>query len=259
MPRFSINISFLLTEHELLDRFAVAADLGFVGVEILFPYDHPAEELAGAARKAGVELVLHNLPAGDREAGEIGLAGLPGRQEEFRQGVELALAYTRALGNKRVHAPAGRLPEGESPERCREVLVENLRIAADAFAGDGVTVLLEPINGRDVPGFLVQTSETALELLDGADRPNLALQFDIYHRQVMQGDLIPALERYLPRIGHIQFSDTPGRHEPGTGEIAFERVFAAIDRLGYRGWVGAEYAPSGRSEDSLDWFRDWAG
>jgi hydroxypyruvate isomerase len=257
MPRFSINISFLLTEHALLDRFAAAADLGFLGVEILFPYDDPPEILAEAARKAGVELVLHNLPAGNREAGEIGLTGLPGRQDEFRAGVERALAYTRALGNKRVHAPAGRQPEGETIERCHEVLVENLRYTADTFAPDGVTVLLEPINGRDVPGFLVQKTETALELLDRADRPNLALQFDIYHRQVMQGDLIPALERFMPRIGHIQFSDTPGRHEPGTGEIAFERVFAAIDRLGYRGWVGAEYAPSGRSEDSLGWFREW--
>lgn len=257
MPRFSINVSMMLGEYAFLDRFAAAADLGFAAVDIQFPYDHPAEDVARRIEAAGVEVVLHNLPAGDRAAGDLGIAAVPGRQEEFRQGVDTALTYSRALGNRRVNVLAGRPPEGESPDRCRDVLAENLAYAAERFAREDVTVMAEPVNGRDAPGFLLQTTESALSAFEAAARPNLMLQFDLYHRQVMQGDLIPALERFLPRIAHIQFADTPGRHEPGTGEINFERVFTAIDELGYTGWVGAEYLPSGATADSLDWFAPW--
>lgn len=258
MPRFSINVSFMLEEFAFLDRFAAAADLGFAAVDIQFPYDHPPEAVAARARAAGLEVVLHNLPAGDRAAGDLGIAALPGREAEFRAGVEQALTYSQALGNKRVNILAGRLPPGLAPEACRPVLAANLRYAAEAFGREGITVMVEPANGRDVPGFLLQTTEAALSAMADAGGENLALQFDLYHRQIMQGDLIPALERHLPQIAHIQIADTPGRHEPGTGEIAYERVFAALDRLGYAGWVGAEYKPSSATTaDSLAWFAPW--
>jgi hydroxypyruvate isomerase len=156
-----------------------------------------------------------------------------------------------------VNVLAGAPPAGTGAAECRETLARNLAFAAERCAAEGVTVMTEPINGRDAPGFFLQTTEAALDAMDRAGHPNLKLQLDLYHRQVMQGDLIGALERHLPRIAHIQFADTPGRHEPGTGEIRFERVFAALDAMGYDGWVGAEYRPSGRLEDSLAWFRPW--
>ncbi len=256
MPKFSINVSFMLTEHAFLDRFAAAAGLGFTAVDIQSPYDHPPETVAKAARAAGMTVVLHNLPTGDFAAGDWGPAAVPGREADFRAGIERALAYTRALGNRRVNLLAGCAPPGGSPVHCLEVLAGNLRFAAEAFAAEGVTVMVEPVNGRDVPGFLLQTSESALEVIEAAGGDNLMLQLDLYHRQIMQGDLIPALERFLPKIGHFQFADTPGRHEPGTGEINFARVFQAIDELGYDGWIGAEYLPSGALEDSLAWFHE---
>lgn len=259
MPRFSINVSFMLTEHAFLDRFAAAADLGFTGVDVQFPYDHAPDEVAARARSAGVAAVLLNLPAGDRAAGELGIAALPGREAEFRTGVGQALPYCRALGCRRVNVLAGLRPPGETVERCRAVMVENLAYAAEIFGREGVTVMVEPANGRDNPGFLIQTTEDALGVMDAAGQANLMLQFDLYHRQITQGDLIPALERFLPRIAHIQFADTPGRHEPGSGEINFARVFAAIDDLHYDGWVGAEYLPRGATGDSLAWFGPWRG
>ena len=254
MPRFSINVSFMLHEYAFLDRFQAAADLGFAAIDIQLPYEHEPEAIAARARAAGVQVVLHNLSMGDRAAGEIGIAGLPGRREEFRAGVAQALDYTRALGNRRVNVLAGVVPPGEAAERCRAVMVENLTFAAEAFAREGVTVMVEPANGVDIPGFLLQTTEDTLAVIETAGQENLALQFDLYHRQVMQGELIPALETYLPRIAHIQFADAPGRHEPGTGEIDFDGVFAAIDALGYDGWVGAEYIPTATTAESLDWF-----
>jgi hydroxypyruvate isomerase len=257
MPRFSINVSFMLHEHAFLDRFAAAADLGFAAVDIQFPYDHPPEAVARRARAAGLEVVLINLPAGDRAAGELGIAALPGREAEFRAGIERARAYCRALGAGRVNVLAGRLPAGGDPAACRAVLTDNLRLAAEAFAREDITVMVEPANGRDNPGCLLQTTEAALEAIELAGAGNLRLQFDLYHRQVMQGDLIPALERHLPRIAHVQFADTPGRHEPGSGEINFPKVFAALDTLGYQGWVGAEYRPTGTTAESLGWLAPW--
>ncbi len=254
MPRYSINVSFMLHEYAFLDRFQAAADLGFSAVDIQLPYDHKPDTIAARARAAGVQVVLHNLTMGDRAAGEIGIASLPGREDEFRAGVAQALDYTKALGNRRVNVLAGVVPPGEAAERCRAVMVENLKYAAEAFGREGVTVMVEPANGVDIPGFLLQTTEDTLAVIEAAGQGNLALQFDLCHRQVMQGDLIPALEAHLPRIAHIQFADAPGRHEPGTGEIDFERVFAAIDKLGYDGWVGAEYIPTTTTARSLDWF-----
>jgi hydroxypyruvate isomerase len=257
MPRFSINVSFMLTDLPFLERFRAAADLGFAAVDIQFPYDHPAEAVAEAAQAAEVEVVLINLPAGDRAAGDLGIAALPGRESEFRDGAARALEYARALGTGRVNVLAGRPPPDADAGRCRAVMAENLTHAAELFAPEVITVMVEPANGRDVPGFFVQTTEAALAVIGLAGRENLKVQLDLYHRQIMQGDLIPALERHLPDIAHIQFADTPGRHQPGTGEINFERVFAAIDALGYEGWAGAEYIPLGALADSLQWFEPW--
>ena len=257
MPRFSINVSFMLTDLPFLERFRAAAELGFAAVDVQFPYDHPAEAVARAARSAEVEVVLINLPAGDRAAGDLGIAALPGRETEFRDGAARALDYARALGTRRVNILAGRPPPDAAAERCRAVMAENLAYAAALFAPEGITVMLEPVNGRDAPGFFLQTTEDALAVIELAGVENLKVQFDLYHRQIMQGDLIPALERHLPQIAHIQFADTPGRHQPGSGEINFERVFAAIDALGFQGWVGAEYIPSGPLADSLAWFAPW--
>ncbi len=252
----------MLTQYDFLDRFAAAADLGFRGVDIQFPYDLPADKIAAKAAAAGVEVVLHNLPQGkvdpkDPERSEMGIAALPGRSAEFRDGARRALHYSRDMGNRRVNILAGIVPQAAAPENVWRTLRDNVAFAAELFAADGLTVMVEPVNGRDRPGFALQTSEDAVRLINAVGAPNLKIQFDLYHRQIMQGDLIPGLERHLPEIAHIQFADTPGRHQPGTGEINFLSVFKAIDRLGYDGWVGAEYLPTGRLEDSLDWVR-WA-
>ena len=255
MPRFSINASFMLREHRFLERFAVAAALGFKAVDIQFPYDHPPEAVAARVRQAGLEVVLINAPAGDMATGEAGTAGLPGREAEFRAGIEEALTYCRALDCRRINVLAGVTPPGLAPADCAGTLAENLRHAAARGAAEDITVMAEALNGRDVPGFLLQTTAATLAAFDRAGHENLQLQFDLYHRQIMEGDLIPGLERNLSRIAHIQFADTPGRGEPGSGEINLPFVFDAIDRLGYEGWVGAEYVPTGDIAESLDWFR----
>lgn len=253
MPRFSINASMMLTEHAFLDRFQAAADLGFAGVDIQFPYDHDAGTIAAKAAAAGVETVLINVPAGDLMNGGDGLACVPGREQAFREALETARDYVRALRCRRVNVLSGRLPDGVDEDRARAVLIDNLRRAADLFAEDGVTVMMEPCNTRDMPRYLVSRTRQALAILDEAGRDNLALQFDFYHRQMMEGDLIDGFRAALPRIAHMQFADVPGRHEPGTGEIAFTRIFDAIDASGYEGWVGAEYRPTGATAQSLAW------
>lgn len=255
MPRFSINLSMMLQEHAFLDRFQSAADLGFKGVDIQFPYDHRADVVAAHASAAGVEVVLINVPAGDLSSGGDGLACVPGREEEFVRGLETARAYVDALSCRRVNVLAGRLPQGCDPARARSTLADNLRRAADLFAAGGVTVMLEPCNTREVPRYLVSRTAEAIAVLDECGRPNLALQFDFYHRQIMEGDLLGGFRAALPRVAHLQFADAPGRHEPGTGTIDFPALFAAIDASGYDGWVGAEYVPSTTTAASLGWFR----
>lgn len=255
MPRFSINASVMLTEHELPDRFGVAADLGFGGVDLQFPYDHDPDLLAARAASAGVEVVLVNVPAGDLMQGGDGLACVPGREADFAAALARARDYASALGCKRVNVLSGRVPQGVAEAEARKVLVDNLRRAADFFAPEGVAVMMEPCNTRDVPRTLVSRTAQALEVLDEAGHDNLWLQFDFYHRQVMEGDLIEGFRAALKRIAHVQFADTPGRNQAGTGEIAYEQVFKAIDASGYQGWVGAEYRPSGAIEDSLGWMR----
>jgi len=253
MPRFSANLSFLFLDRPFVDRFAAAAACGFKGVEFHFPYDFPADELADAARRAGVEVVLFNFPAGNWAAGERGIACLPERVTEFRHGVEKAALWADALGCQRVNCLAGLRPDGISEAVLRDTLIGNLRFAADSFERGDRQVLLEPLNSRDTPRFLVDRSAPALAILDEADRPNLRLQYDIFHAQVMEGELALTLARHLPRIGHVQFADNPGRHQPGTGEVNFSFLFHHLDAIGYSGWVGAEYAPTGLTEASLGW------
>ncbi len=253
MLHFSANLSFLFLDRPFLDRFAAAAACGFKGVEFHFPYAYPADELADAAKRAAVEVVLFNFPGGDWSAGERGIACLPERVAEFREGVAAAARYAAALACPRVNCLAGRRPVDADEAVLFATLVDNLRFAADAFAPAERQVLLEPLNSRDTPGFLVDRTAPALAVLDAADRPNLGLQYDIYHAQVMEGDLARTLEANLPRIGHIQLADNPGRHQPGTGEINFPFLLHRLKALGYAGWIGCEYVPTGPTEDSFGW------
>ena len=257
MPRFAANLSYLFLEVEFPQRFAAAAAAGFRAVEFHFPYAYEPGLLAAAARAAGVDVVLFNLPAGDWAAGERGIAGHPGRVAEFRAGVARAAEYAQALGCPRLNCLAGLLPPGVAALAARATLVDNLRCAAAALKSAGIELLLEPINTRDMPGFLVSRSDEALELIDAAGADNLRLQFDIYHTQVMEGDLARRLERHLSRIGHIQIADNPGRHEPGTGEINYPFLFERLDRLGYAGWVGCEYQPLSTAAAGLAWLDGW--
>ncbi len=241
----------------MLDRPARAGAAGFGAVEIQFPYNLAAGDLARANQAAGVDMALFNVAAGNLESGGAGLAALPGGEADFQAVVDQALGYAEVLEPANVNILAGWPPPELPRERCLDVLAGNLAFAAEAFAPLGVGVLLEAINTRDRPGFLVSSSADALAIIERADHPNLGLQYDIYHMQIMEGDLVPTLERLIGRIGHIQFADTPGRHQPGTGEINFPFLFASIGAIGYEGWLGAEYVPSGTTEESLGWLEPY--
>jgi len=256
MPRFVANLSMLFTEVPFLERFSRARAAGFTAVEYLFPYDWPAEQLAEQLREQGLTQVLFNLPPGDWQAGERGIACLPDRVEEFRAGVDQGIAYARVLGNRQLNCLAGLKPTDLDEQTAWETLVANVQYAADRFAEAGLTLCLEAINSRvDMPGFMLDTTGKVMALIEELDADNVRLQYDVYHMQIMEGDVIRTMECLLPWIGHIQFADNPGRHEPGTGEINFSNVFAALDRMGYQGWVSAEYRPSLETEDTLSWFR----
>lgn len=254
MPRFAANLSFLFAESPFPERFKLAAQAGFAGVEYLFPYDHAAEDIANWLKQCGLEQVLFNLPAGDWGAGDRGLACLPQRREEFVAGLEKALAYADQLNCRRVHCMAG-LHRGAGDENTLDsCFVTNVRLAAARFADLGATVLIEPINSRiDMPGYWLDDIAKAERLLDRIDCDNVRLQLDLYHAQIIQGDLARTIERLLPRIGHIQIADNPGRHEPGTGEINYPFLFDLLDRLGYEGWVGCEYKPLTTTAAGLGW------
>jgi len=253
MLRFAANLSMLFTEAPFLDRFALAARAGFAAVECQFPYEAPAAEIRARLDDQGLAMVLHNLPAGDWAAGDRGIACLPHRADEFRAGVPRAIAYARTLGVTQVNCLAGIAPAGVEADTLRRTLVGNLRFAARAFADEGLRLLVEPINTFDIPGFFVNRTAQAVELLDEVGEPNVFVQYDAYHAQRMEGELAGTLARFLPRIAHVQVADNPGRHEPGTGEIRFQFLFAELQRLGYDGWIGCEYRPAGRTEDGLGW------
>ena len=253
MLKIAANLTMLFNEVPFPDRFEAAARAGFKGVEYLFPYAFQKEELAERLDGHGLIQVLHNLPAGDWEAGERGIACLPDRVSEFQDGVGRAIEYATALGCKQVNCLAGLAPDGVAPETLRETFVDNLKFAAANLAEAGIRLLTEPINTRDIPGFFLCHTEQAVGIIQEIASSNLALQYDVYHMQIMEGDLAATIERNIERIHHIQIADNPGRHEPGTGEINYPFVFAILDRLGYNGWVGCEYKPITTTEDGLGW------
>lgn len=253
MAKFAANLSMLFTEVDFLDRFEAAAKAGFKGVEYLFPYDFEAAEIRKRLDDNGLTQVLFNLPAGDWGAGERGIACHPDRVEEFRAGVDRAIAYAKVLGNTQVNCLAGIKPEGVSDDQARQTLVENLRFAAETLEAEGILLIAEPINTRDIPGFFLNRTAQALALFDEVGSNNLKLQYDIYHMQIMEGDLAPTIEANLARIAHVQLADNPGRHEPGTGEINYPFLFAHLDRLGYDGWIGCEYKPQAGTQEGLGW------
>jgi hydroxypyruvate isomerase len=246
----------MFNEVPFLDRFERAAAAGFKAVEFLFPYAWPAEQIRELLDRHALQLVLHNLPPGDWDAGERGLAGLPGREAEFRASVALAIKYARVLGVPRLHVMSGNLPPGADAAGlalCRRTLVTNLRLAAAEFAQAGLTLLVEPLNHHDMPGYAIATSAQGIALLDEVGAANALLQYDLYHMQRMEGEIANTITRLLPRIGHLQIADTPGRHEPGTGEMNYPFLLRHLDAVGYTGWVGCEYRPAGATEAGLGW------
>ncbi|GAB4359104.1 MAG: hydroxypyruvate isomerase [Gammaproteobacteria bacterium] len=257
MPRFAANLTMLFTEVEFLDRFALAAAAGFKGVEYLFPYDYPSRVLVERLNEFGLQQVLHNLPAGEWERGERGIACLPDRREEFRQGVEQAIEYARALGCPRLNCLAGIRPDGLDEEEARATFIENLRYAAGRLAEHDLQLLIEPINTQDIPGFFLCHTAQAMEIIRAVGVENLALQYDIYHMQIMEGNLAQTIERLLPHIGHMQLADNPGRHEPGSGEIHYPFLFRHLDAIGYSGWIGCEYNPLNDTQSGLGWVQPY--
>jgi hydroxypyruvate isomerase len=253
MPKFAANLTMMYNEVGFLERFGAAAEAGFTAVEYLFPYDYPAKQLAGLLADNHLTQALHNLPAGDWDAGERGIACHPGRVGEFQDGVDRAIEYATTLGCKRVNCMAGITPGGEHPEKLRETLIRNLRYAAYKLDGAGVQLLIEPINTRDIPGFYLQRTAQALSIIEEVGTDNLWLQYDVYHMQIMEGDLAHTIEANLGVIRHVHIADNPGRNEPGTGEISYPFLFDALDRMGYVGWVGCEYRPLTTTTEGLGW------
>lgn len=257
MPRFSANLSFLFADRPFEKRFAAAADAGFTGVEYVGAYDMAMNELKTLLHDNGLSQVLFNLPVGDWDAGDRGLACRPGREEEFRDSVFKALDYADALDCKMLHCMAGIMEKGEDPGDLARLYCDNLLYAADEAEKAGVTLLIEPINPIDMPGYLLNSVEQAAVILDQLDHPALALQFDVYHAQIVGGNIAARLDKHLSRTRHIQVAGVPGRREPDSGEVNYPFLFYMLDRIGYDGWIGCEYKPHGITEDGLDWVRPW--
>lgn len=255
MPKFAANLSFLFNEVPFMARFAAAAAAGFRGVEYLFPYEEDKQAIAQALRENGLENVLFNLPPGDWAAGERGLGALPGREQEFQAGVALALDYAMAAGTKHLHALAGIVPADADRDRCRQTFAANLRYACEQLAPHGITLLIEPINTRDMPGYFLNYQKDAHALLVEVGAPNLKVQMDFYHAQIMEGDIISTFRRYQPDVGHVQIASVPERHEPDLGELNYPWLFAMMDDAGYDGWIGCEYRPRAATTDGLEWMR----
>jgi hydroxypyruvate isomerase len=260
VPKFAANLSMLFNEIDFYDRFDAAAKAGFTGVEFLFPYGFDRAELIRRLKACGLELVLHNLPPGNWDTGERGLACLPDRKAEFRDSVALGIDYAVALGCKQVNCLSGIIPKGTDHKLPHETLIENLRFAADATKKAGVRLLIEAINTTvDMPGFYLDHSYQAKAIIDEVGSDNLFFQYDIYHMQIMEGDLARSIERQLKWIAHLQIADNPGRHEPGTGEINYPFLFEHIDRIGYQGWISAEYRPANGTTEGLGWLEPFRG
>lgn len=259
MPKFAANLTMLFTEHAFLDRFEHAARAGFDAVEFLFPYAWPADEIKSRLDAHKLKLVLHNLPAGDWDAGERGIACHPDRVTEFRDGVGKAISYAKVLGVRQLNCLLGKTPGGVAPDVQRKTVVDNLRFAAAELKAAGLRLLIEPINHFDIPGFYLTGTAQALSILDEVGADNAFVQYDIYHMQRMEGELAATMQKQLARIGHVQLADNPGRNEPGTGEINYAFVFAHLDRIGYKGHIGCEYKPATTTEAGLGWRKQLAG
>jgi len=253
MPKFAANLTMLFNEVPFLDRFERAAKAGFEAVEFLFPYAFPAGEIKARLDAHRLQLVLHNLPPGDWDAGERGIACLPDRIDEFRAGVARGIEYATALGVGQLNTLAGKAPAGVDEATLRKTLVANLRFAAGELKKAGLKLLIEPINTFDIPGFYLHRTAQAISILDEVGADNAFLQYDLYHAQRMEGELAATAQKYLSRIAHIQLADNPGRNEPGSGEINYQFLLAHLDRIGYRGWIGCEYKPATTTEAGLAW------
>jgi hydroxypyruvate isomerase len=257
MPQLAANLTLLWNELDFLDRFAAASKAGFKAVEYLFPYAYEKQALVDQLGKHGLVQALHNLPAGDWAKGERGIACLPERRGEFRDGVGKAIDYAKALSCTKLNCLAGIAPAGADADALQSTLVDNLKLAAAELGKAGIQLLVEPINTRDIPGFFVNRTQQALDLFDAVGSPNLFLQYDIYHMQIMEGDLGPTIRRHFARIQHVQIADNPGRNEPGTGEINHAFLFALLDQLGYQGYIGCEYKPKGKTDEGLGWAKPY--
>jgi len=257
MPRLAANLSFLFTELPLLERVGAAAAAGFRGAEILFPYEQIADEIAAAFREGGIAPVLFNTPAGNWDAGERGFAAIPGAETRFRIALPEAIAYARIVGCRRLHVMAGIPPAGADPAACEAVFVENLRLAAKTAAPHGITILIEPINPIDIPGYFLTRQDQAARILETAGMENAALQMDFYHCARVEGDPAGCFRLNFPRIGHVQIAGVPDRNEPDGGEVDYRPLFAMIDGMGYEGWVACEYNPRAGTLAGLGWARDW--
>lgn len=257
MARFAANLTMLFNEVDFLARFEKAHQSGFKAVEFLFPYAFEPQVLADKLQQFGLEQALFNMPPGDWDAGERGLAAIPGREEEFRQSVDVALTYAKALNCKKVHAMSGLRDSNFSYQKHVETFLGNIRYAADKFAEHGVELLIEPLNSRDVPGYFVAHQREAVELIEQVNRPNVKLQFDVYHAQIMDGDITVMIRDLADYIGHVQIASVPDRHEPSEGEIHYQHVFSQLDKSGYKGWIGCEYKPRHTTEEGLGWLKPY--
>lgn len=255
MPRFAANLSMMFCELPFLERFAVAADAGFDSVEFQSPYEFPAEGIAEQLGKHSLQCAMFNLPSGNWSGGERGITCIPGREEEFRAAVASGIAYATRLKTSRMHAVAGIAPACFSPADVHRTYIANLRYASAECARHGITLLIEAINIRDIPGFFLNTQDQAYRVIQEAGAANLKMQMDLYHMQIMEGDLETKLRKYAAHCGHVQIAGVPGRHEPDTGEVNYPHLFKVLDEIGYDGWVGCEYRPAGKTVDGLGWFR----
>lgn len=257
MPKFAANLTMLFTEVPFLERFALASEAGFTHVEYLFPYPFQAEILKAELEKSGLQQVLFNLPSGDWAAGDRGIGASPGREDEFRAGVSQAIEYAKVLGVPCLNCLAGKRVPNHGDEEHWQTLVRNVRFAATELAAHGIELVVEPINHFDIPRFFLNRTDQAIQLIDEVGRPNVRVQYDIYHAQREEGELTTTFRKHMDRIGHIQIADNPGRHQPGTGEINFPFIFSQLDACGYAGWIGLEYIPAPDTTASLAWLRDY--
>lgn len=259
MPRFSVSLSMMFTEFDFMKRFEEASKVGFKAVEYMFPYAYEKKSLKEELEKHGLIQVLFNLPPGNFDGGERGIAGIPGREDEFKRGVDLAIDYAKTLNVSRINCLVGIPPKDAEPQAVRECLVKNLSYAAEVLEKENIMLLIEALNTYDLHGYHLSRTSDAISIIEEVNHQNLYLLYDIYHMQMMEGNLINTIKKHITKIGHIHIADVPGRHEPGTGEINFQNIFRTLDEIGYEGWIGCEYKPLSETTQSLSWVRPYLG